>query len=355
MKRLDPAVHAILARGVVLPAVPLALSAERKFDERRQRALLRYYAAAGAGGIAIGVHTTQFSIREPRYGLFEPVLRFAAEVIKDLDRGRAEPLVRVGGICGPTRQAVAEATFLREAGYHCGLLNLAAMREASLDELAAHCRAVADVIPLFGFHLGVHIGGRELPYAFWRRFAEIENVAAIKIACFDRYQTIDCIRAIAEAGRDDIALYTGNDDNILLDLVTPHRFQFGGRTVERRIVGGLLGHWAVWTRRAVEQLAVCHAIARGERPLDADFLRLAIEVTDSNAALFDPGHKFAGCIPGLGEVLRRQGIFGSRLALDPALDLSAGQAAEIDRVTAAYPHLVDDEFVAAKLDQWLAD
>lgn len=355
MLEIDPTIKAVLDRGVAIPAVPLALTAERRFDERRQRALLRYYAAAGVGGMAVGVHTTQFQIREPRYGLFEPVLRFAAQVMAELDRGRSEPLVRVGGICGDTKQAVAEANLLREIRYHAGLLNLTALKAASIAQLVDHCQAVAEIIPVFGFHLGVGIGGRELPYAFWRRLAEIENVVAIKLACFDRYQTLDCVRAVAESGRDDIALYTGNDDNIILDLVTPYRFDIGGRSVERRIVGGLLGHWAVWTQRGVEHLAMCHDIVARGGQVSADVLRLAGEVTDSNAAFFDPAHGFAGCIPGLEEVLRRQALFAGTWCLDPGLKLSPGQLEEIDRVYHAYPHLNDDAFVAEHLDQWLAD
>ncbi len=358
MPQLPSSVQTPLRRGVVIPAAVLALDRDSRFDERRQRALLRYYAAAGAGGMAVGVHTTQFAIRDPKHGLFEPVLRFAAGVMDELDAGlegdRAEPLVRVGGVCGQREQAVRESTFLRETGYHTGLLNLAAMKDADENALIAHCRAVAEVIPVFGFHLGVGIGGRELPYSFWQRFAEIDDVVAIKLACFDRYQTIDCVRAIAEAGRDDVALYTGNDDNIVLDLVTPHRFQVGGRTVEHRMVGGLLGHWAVWTRRAVELLERCHAVVQGGEGASQDLLRLAIEVTDSNAAVFDPGHGFAGCVPGLAEVLRRQGLFESIGCLDPAETLSPGQIEEIDRVYAAYPHLNDDAFVAENLDRWLA-
>ena len=355
MNTIDPAIKAILDRGVAIPAVPLALTAERTFDRRRQRALLRYYAAAGVGGMAVGVHTTQFAIRDPKYGLYEPVLRFAAETMRDLEREHSRPLVRIGGICGRREQALSEATLLRELGYHAGLLNLAALREASQAELVDHCRAVADVLPVFGFHLGVGIGGRELPYSFWRAFARIENVVAIKLACFDRYQTLECIRAVAEAGRDDIALYTGNDDNIILDLVTPYRFIVGGRTVERRIVGGLLGHWAVWTRRGVEQLEQCHQLVARGGDIPADLLRLAVEVTDANAAFFDPAHGFAGCVPGLEEVLRRQGTFAGTWCLDPAQTLSPGQKEEIDRVLAAYPHLADDDFVAEHLERWLAD
>lgn len=349
---LDPRVGAALRRGLVIPACPLALTARRRFDERRQRALIRYYAAAGAGGLAVGVHTTQFAIREPKHGLFRPLLELAAEELQRADHGRREPLVRIGGVCGPTPQAVAEAELLRECGYHAGLLSLAALRDASEEELIAHCRAIAGVLPVVGFYLQPAVGGRVLPYSFWRRFAEIDNVVAIKIAPFNRYQTLDVVRAVAESGRDEVALYTGNDDNILLDLLTPFRFQSGGRLVERRIVGGLLGQWAVWTRQAVELLGEGHRLAvAGTVP--SELLRRQVEFTDANAALFDAANGFAGCVPGIHEVLRRQGLLEGTWCLDPDETLSPGQAEEIDRVCRAYPHLQDDDFVRENLDRWL--
>jgi len=329
-----------LDAGCAIPAHPLALTASRRLDERRQRALARYYIASGVGGLAVGVHTTQFAIRDPRVGLFRPVLQLAAE---EMDRA-ARPLVRIGGICGQTPQAVAEAGLLRELGYHAGLLSLAALGDADVDRLADHCRAVAAVIPVVGFYLQPSVGGRMLPYAFWRRFAEIDGVVAIKIAPFNRYQTQDVIRAVIDAGRDDIALYTGNDDAIVADLLTP--FRLAGK--ERRIVGGLLGHWSVWTRKAVELLDRC-------RLADASpaLLRLAVEVTDSNAAFFDAANGFHGCIAGLHEVLRRQGLLEGLWCLDPHETLGPGQLAEIDRVYDAYPHLNDDDFVARHRDDWL--
>lgn len=344
----------VLRKGVVIPASPLALTAARRLDERRQRALWRYYAAAGAGGIAVGVHTTQFEIRDPKHALLAPVLELAAEELGRLEARAAQPIVRIVGVCGPTRQAAAEATLARDLGFHAGLLNLGALAGASEDDLVAHARAVADVIPLVGFYLQPAAGGRVLPYAFWRRFAEIDAVVAIKIAPFDRYRTLDVVRAVAEAGRDDVALYTGNDDQIVLDLLAPYRFAVAGRTVERRIVGGLLGHWAVWTRRAVELLERCHALVRAGGDVPADMLRLAAEVTDSNAAVFDAANGFRGCIPGIHEVLRRQGLLAGTWCLDPGQALGPGQAAELDRVARAYPHLVDDDFVAAGRDAWLA-
>lgn len=329
-----------LNRGIAIPAHPLALNAARRLDERRQRALSRYYIATGVGGLAVGVHTTQFAIREPKIGLFKPVLQLAAE---EMDRATA-PLVRVGGVCGATSQAFAEAHLLRDLGYHAALLSLGALRDAAEAALIDHCRAVAEVIPIIGFYLQPSVGGRVLSYSFWRRFAEIENVVAIKIAPFNRYQTLDVVRAVISAGRDDIALYTGNDDSIVTDFLTP--FRFAGR--ERRIVGGLLGHWSVWTRRAVELMERC-------RNADAtpNLLRLGAEVTDSNAAFFDAANGFRGCIAGLHEVLRRQGLLEGIWCLDEHENLSPGQMAEIDRIQRAYPHLNDDEFIAARRDEWL--
>jgi dihydrodipicolinate synthase/N-acetylneuraminate lyase len=331
----------ILARGVVIPAHPLALNASRKLDERRQRALTRYYMDAGAGGLAVGVHTTQFEIRDPQTGLFEPVLQMAMEEMRGKD------LVKIAGIVGKTPQAIKEAEFARGCGYDAGLLSLGAMREASVPEMLEHARAVAQIIPVVGFYLQPSVGGRILPYEFWRGFAEIENVAAIKIAPFNRYQTIDVVRAVAESRRDDITLYTGNDDNIVMDLLTPYRFR--DRTL--RIKGGLLGHWAVWTKRAVELLERAHQ-AHG-KAIEPEWLTLNIEVTDANAALFDVAHNFHGCIAGIHEVLRRQGLLEGTWCLNPSESLSPGQAAEIDRVCLAYPHLVDDEFVRENLERWM--
>lgn len=343
-----------LRTGVVIPAHPLALNARRRLDERRQRALSRYYIAAGAGGLAVGVHTTQFAIRDPRHRLLEPVLTLAGEEMDRRDAGRDLPLVRIGGICGPTAQAVAEASLLRDLGYHAGLLSLAAMKQAGEDALIRHCREVADILPLFGFYLQPAVGGVVLPYSFWRRLAEIPGLIAIKIAPFNRYQTLDVVRAVAEAGRDDVALYTGNDDSIVLDLLTPYRFHSGGRTIERRIAGGLLGHWSVWTKRACELLAECHDVALSGGAIPDDLLARAGEVTDCNAAFFDAANGFAGCITGLHEVLRRQGLLEGTWCLDPRETFGPGQLDEINRVCSAYPHLNDDAFVAAHRDEWLA-
>ena len=343
-----------LNEGLVIPACPLALNARRTLDERRQRALFRYYLAAGAGGLAVGVHTTQFAIRDPKVGLLQPVLQLAAFEARRCKSESGNMPVLVAGICGETKQAVVEAGLAAGLGYDAGLLSLGALRGASDDELLAHCRTVAEVIPLFGFYLQPAAGGRVLPYSFWRRFAEIENVVAIKIAPFNRYQTLDVVRAVAESGRDDIALYTGNDDSILMDLLTPFRFVVDGKPIERRIVGGLLGHWAVWTKRAVEHHAECRRVAISAGPVAPELLRRAIEITDCNAAFFDAANGYAGCIPGLHEVLRRQGLLEGIWCLDPNETAGPGQREEIERVRQAYSHLADNEFVAAHRDEWLS-
>lgn len=346
-------VQAALHDGQVIPAHPLALTTEGKLDEHRQRALTRYYHAAGAGGIAVGVHTTQFDIRNAEHQLFEPVLELAAETVAACDEAAARRTVRIAGICGQTEQALREACFARDAGYHAGLLSLAAFPEAGIDVLMQHCRRIARVIPLVGFYLQPAVGGRMLLVDFWRRFAEIPNVVAIKVAPFNRYQTFDVVRAVAEAGRaGDIALYTGNDDHILLDLLTEYEVKTRHGTVQLQMAGGLLGHWACWTRRAVEHLERCKQV-RSAESVPARLFTLAAQVTDSNAALFDVANQFAGCIPGIHEVLRRQGLLTTTRCLNPDETLSPGQIDEIDRVYAAYPHLNDDAFVAEHRDEWL--
>ena len=328
-----------LQHGHVIPAHPLALDAARKLDERRQRALTRYYLDAGAGGIAVGVHTTQFAIREPRFGLLRPVLELAMEEMQQ------RPVAKIAGVCGLTPQAIQEAELAARLGYDAALLSLGALRDATVPQLIQHARAVAQVIPIIGFYLQPSVGGRPLPHSFWREFAEIENAVAIKIAPFNRYQTLDVVRAVVESGRaNEIALYTGNDDNIIIDLLTT--FDFGGRSA--RIVGGLLGHWAVWTRTAVDHLAAVHASSD-----TLSLLTLAQQVTDANAAFFDPANQFRGCIAGLHEILRRQGLLEGTWCLDPDENLSPGQREEIERVCHAYPQLADDQFVKEHLDAWL--
>jgi hypothetical protein len=328
-----------LRSGLVIPAHPLALNSQRRLDERRQRALTRYYLAAGAGGIAVAVHTTQFAIRE--HGLLEPVLQLANEEC------RARDIVKVAGVCGKRPQAVPEAQLAARLGYAAALLSLAALKEESIAELVDHARAIASIIPVMGFYLQPSVGGRPLPYEFWQRFLEIENVVAIKIAPFNRYQTIEVVRALAASGRaNEVALYTGNDDNILNDLGAV--FDFGGQHI--RFAGGLLGHWAVWTKIAVSHLAVAKA---NQNTISSELQSLAPQVTDANAAIFDPAHHFRGCIPGIHEILRRQGLLEGRWCLDPQEELSPGQMDDIDRVCKAYPHLQDDSFVKEHLDDWL--
>ncbi len=343
-----------LLDGLVIPAHPLALDSNRKLDERRQRALSRYYLAAGAGGLAVGVHTTQFEIRDPKVGLYRPVLELAAECVAELRRPRKRQVIRIAGVCGKTKQAVAEAQLAADLGYEAGLLSLSAMAKASTPKLIEHAKAVAEVIPLFGFYLQPLVGGRMLGYDFWRRFVEIEQLVAIKIAPFNRYQTLDVVRAVAELGREDIALYSGNDDNILMDLVTQFRFTSSKTDKPLRIVGGLLGHWAAWTRRAIDHLQEARRLTTRDFPTPQQYLRLANQVTDANAAFFDPQHGFAGCIAGIHEVLRRQGLLEGLWLLHPNDGLSRGQSDEIDRVYRAYPHLNDDLFVRQNIDQWLS-
>jgi dihydrodipicolinate synthase/N-acetylneuraminate lyase len=343
--------RARLAEGLVIPAHPLALTAERRLDEKRQAALTRYYVEAGAGGIAVGVHSTQFAIRTA--GLFEPVLQLAAAEAAEADRRGGGHVLLISGAIGPTRQAVAEAETARRLGYDAVLLSLGALRDASVHDLVAHCRRVAEVLPLVGFYLQTAVGGRPLSPAFWRAFLEIDAVVAIKVAPFDRYQTGDVLRAVAESGRAaEVPLYTGNDDAIVADLLSG--LPVGPHAAAVRFVGGLLGQWGVWTRRAVELLdAVKDCRARGGQGA-LELLALGQQLTDANAAIFDAAHGFRGCIPGILEVLRRQGLVAGRSCLDPAEELSGGQAEEIDRVLDRYPHLTDDAFVRENRDRWLA-
>lgn len=330
-----------LLSGLVIPAHPLALNSQRQLDERRQRALTRYYLAAGAGGLAVGVHTTQFAIRDPKFGLLERVLALAAE------ESRGNGIVKIAGVCGRNKQALAEAEIAARLGYDAALLSLADLKHETIPQLLDHARAVANVVPIIGFYLQPAVGGRLLPYEFWRQFVEIENAVAIKIAPFNRYQTLDVVRALAQSGRaQDLALYTGNDDNILNDLLT--KFDFGPQLL--RIAGGLLGHWAVWTKTAVSHLALAK---QHSDPVPAELLTLAQQITDANSAIFDSAHNFKGCIPGIHEILRRQGLLEGRWCLDPEEELSPGQSAELDRVCESYPHLQDDAFVKEHLDEWL--
>ena len=340
-----------LRAGLVIPAHPLALDASRRLDERRQAALTRYYCAAGAGGVAVGVHTTQFAIRDPAIGLLRPVLALAMDVLRAHANGGGTPLVAIAGVCGPTAQAVAEAGLARELGYDAGLLSLAALRDATNAALLDHCRRVAEIIPLFGFYLQTAVGGRVLDHPFWRAFLEIPGVVAIKVAPFDRYRTLEVARALAESGRDDVALYTGNDDCIVADLLTDFPSAPGRPPI--RCAGGLLGQWSVWTRKAKATLDAVKACRRAGGRDALELLARGADLTDANAALFDARNGFAGCIAGLHEILRRQGLLAGRWCLDPREDLSPGQLEEIDRVLAAHPHLTDDAFVAENIDRWL--
>lgn len=350
---LPSEIVATLKQGVVIPALPLALNKNRKLDERRQRALMRYYLDAEAGGVAVGVHTTQFEIRLPEFNLYKPVLEIAGEEFDRFETKNKKPVIRIAGVIGKTSQAVAEAELALQTGYHAVLLSLAAFSGASNSEILEHCRAVAEVIPVIGFYLQPAVGGRKLDVNFWREFARIENVVAIKMAPFNRYQTLDVVRGVAESGRaDDIALYTGNDDNILVDLLSEYRFQVNGKTVKKRIVGGLLGHWAVWTRNAVELLEKVQKNKLSKNTQEV--LALANQITDCNAAFFDVANNFNGCIAGIHEVLRRQGLLDGIWTLNENEGLSPGQKEEIDRVYAAYPHLNDDDFVKENLDNWLS-
>ena len=347
--QMKSGVRRLIAEGTVIPAHPLALDQSRKLDIVHQRALSRYYIDAGAGGLAVGVHTTQFAIRD--VGLYRPVLELAAETAAAWTE---RPLAMVAGLAGPTGQAVAEAEIARGIGYHAGLLSLAAMKSAGEHEIIAHCQAVAREIPLVGFYLQPAVGGVILSADFWRRFALIDNVIAIKIAPFNRYRTLDVLRGVTAAGAlDRIALYTGNDDHILLDLTLPFDLRDKGVTTRAHISGGLLGHWSVWTASAIKQFERCRAV-RGKAALPADLLALDARVTDCNSAFFDVANNFHGCIAGCHEILRRQGLMAGIWCLDPAEGLGPGQIDEIDRVCNAHADLSDDDFVAANLEKWLA-
>jgi dihydrodipicolinate synthase/N-acetylneuraminate lyase len=354
-KELPKNIADAIVRGAVIPAVPLVLNRERKFDEHRQQALVRYYIDAGAGGIAIGVHTTQFEIRDPKYNLFKPVLSAVSRMIDAYAAKQGRSVIKVGGICGRTEQARREAEFLVENGFHAGLLSMSAFAKDPVDEMIVHAEAVASVLPLFGFYLQPSVGGRILPYEFWRRFAEIDNIVGIKIAPFNRYQTFDVVRAVCDAGRErEVTLYTGNDDNILPDLLTEYKIKTGDTERRVRIAGGLLGQWSVWTKKAVELHALARKISLAGEPVPQTLLTLAQELTDANGVIFDAAHSYAGCIPGIHEILRRQGLLQGTWCLNPGEVLSPGQDREIDRIYRSYPHLSDDDFVRVRLSDWLS-
>lgn len=338
-----------MLEGLVIPACPLPLDSKRNWSRPHQRALTRYYVASGAGGIAVGVHSTQFAIRSPKVGLLEPVLQLVSE---ELDALKADSVVRIAGICGPTDQAIRETELALRLGYHAGMVSMTAFRDEDESVVLKHCRKISTLIPVVGFYLQTAVGGRVFTQAFWRKFAEIPNLVAIKIAPFNRYQTGDVVRAVIEAGREDVALYTGNDDNIIVDLLTPFEYLAGEKRVRRFITGGLLGQWGVWTSCAVRMMEKIRKARQSDRP-GINWLTENAALTDANAALFDSANGFAGCIPGIMEVLRRVGLAPSNCCLDPNEQLSPNQSTELDRVIAAYPQLTDDEFVRANLDQWL--
>jgi dihydrodipicolinate synthase/N-acetylneuraminate lyase len=353
---LDSHIVNQLRSGIVIPAHPLALQSDNRIDERHQRALTRYYLAAGAGGLAVGVHTTQFAIHEPKIGLYRPVLELAIETARQFTApaARRKPIM-IAGIVGDTKQAMQEAHLARELGYHIGLLSLTALKGKSIDELIDHSRRVAEVLPVMGFYLQQTISKMTLPIEFWEKFVAIPNVLAIKIAPFNRYQSLDVLEAVARSGRaDEIALYTGNDDNIILDLLTRHEFNIDGRPVSLRMVGGLLGQWACWTKKAVEHLARIKAIHENNTPIPHDLLTLAGQLTLANKAIFDAEYQFRGCISGISYVLKQQGLLKEINTLDPNEQLSPGQAEHIERIIRDYPHLTDDDFVKENLHEWLS-
>ncbi|MFC1558482.1 dihydrodipicolinate synthase family protein [candidate division KSB1 bacterium] len=342
-------------KGVVIPAVPLALTKERAFNEKRQRVLIRYYLEAGVGGIAVGMHFTQFEIRLPSIDLFEPVLRTCSEVVDQYSEETVRPVAKLAGICGLTKQALKEAELARKLGYDFGVVSMTAFKGASTQELIYHMRELSRIIPLFGFYLLTGVGGIVLPYDFWRQLVDLDNIIGIKIAPFNRYQTLDVVRAVAEAGKEnDIVLYTGNDESIVHDLITPFRYKVGDSYKTVRIKGGLLGHWAFWTKKAVELLDEIHGIVNNdEKTITAELITRAAQLTDVNSAVFDAAHTFSGSIPGLNEILRKQNIFEGIWTLKPDEILSPGQREEIDRVYESYPHLNDDQFVKENIDKWL--
>jgi dihydrodipicolinate synthase/N-acetylneuraminate lyase len=353
---IGPSVFEKLWEGCVIPAHPLALTPESRLDERCQRALTRYYLAAGAGGLAVGVHTTQFAIHSPKVGLYQPVLELAiATAAESVRAGGIEPPIMIAGLVGDTAQALREAQLAADLGYHLGLLSLTALRGKPVDALIDHAKQVAQVIPVMGFYLQSTISGMTLPKEFWSRLVQIPNVRAIKVAPFNRYQTLDVLEAVASSGRQgDIALYTGNDDNILIDLATRYTFRTEQGDVPLHVVGGLLGQWACWTKRAVEQLARIKQIRQAHGPIPTDLLTLAAQMTLANKAIFDADHAFTGCIPGISYILHRQGLMAHIGVLDPAERFSPGQTEQIDAIVRQYPHLTDDDFVAANRDAWLA-
>ena len=341
-----------LAKGTVIPATPLALTQERKFDEKRERMLMRYYMDAGVGGIASCVHTTQFQVRDPKIGLFRPILEVVSDEVEKFEKRTGKALVKVAGVCGKIDQAVKEAELAKELGYDAVLLSPGGLADYDEDMMIKRTEEVAKIMPVIGFYLQSSVGGKHFSYNYWQRLCEIDNVVAVKSAPFNRYQTLDVVRAAATSSRrDKIALYTGNDDNIVIDLLTKYKFEENGVTYEKQFVGGLLGHWSVWAKKVVEMFEMLKKEAAKDS-ISADMLVLANQVTDANAAFFDTANNFAGCIAGLHYVLKKQGIFENIFCLDENETLSPGQAEEIERVYRMYPHLNDDEFIKENLCKW---
>lgn len=346
---------AILHEGTIIPATPLALDENRKFDEEGQRLLMQYYLHCGVGGIATAVHSTQFAIRNPEIGLYEPVLRVVAEEIARYEQKTGRTIVKVAGVCGEAEQACREAEMTRAYGYDAVLLSPGGLAHLSEEELLERTKAVAGVMPVIGFYLQTAVGGRAFTPGYWEKLCAIDNVVAIKCAPFNRYQTLDAVRAAAlSPRRDEITLYTGNDDNIVSDLLADYRFTVDGVTYEKSFRGGLLGHWSVWTKGAVELFETVRK-AKAEGIVPPELLAMASAVTDANSAVFDARNNFAGCIAGLHEVLRRQGLMKTIYCLDPDETLSPGQAKDIDRICREYPFLCDDGFIAEHLPEWKAD
>ncbi len=342
----------ILKKGTVIPATPLALTSERKLNEKGLRLLMNYYLNSGVGGVATAVHTTQFEIRDPEIGLFEPVLKIVVDEIEKFENETGKVIVRVCGVCGPKEQAVAEAKLAKKYGYDAVLLSPGGLNHLSEEELIERTKAVAAEMPVIGFYLQTAVGGRVFSYNYWEQICSIENVVAIKCASFNRYTTLDVVRAAAHSKRrDDITLYTGNDDNIVIDLLTKYTFDVNGEKIVKGFDGGLLGHWSVWTHNVVEMFKKLKE-AKNSSGITEELLTLAAEVTDANSAFFDTANSFKGCIAGLHEVLRRQGLMENIFCLNPNETMSEGQAEELDRVYKMYPHLNDDAFISANIDAW---
>ena len=338
----------ILKKGTVIPAIPLALNDDGSFNEHGQRVLCRYYLDAGVGGIAIAVHTTQFEIRDPKVNLFETVLKIASEEISKYEEKTGKTIVKVSGVCGPIEQTCKEAEIAKSLGFDAVLLSPGGLSDKDDNYLIERTKKVAEIMPVIGFYLQTACGGRVLSYDYWSQICEIKNVVAIKCASFNRYSTADVVRAVALSSRNaDIGLYTGNDDNIVVDLLTKYKFEVDGKIIERGFDGGLLGHWSVWTK------SVCDMFAKIKgAKADDEWLTLAAQITDANAAVFDAANSFAGVIAGVHEILYRQGLMKSVRCINPDEKMSKGQSEEIDRVYRMYPHLNDDAFVKENLSKW---